>query len=70
MSQTHTTAITVTGSTVDSGTTSETPRLDITAEMPTAGTDISEVSSKLNKSQTPRAHLNGFMCNVHDDREH
>lgn len=32
----HTLAIAITGSTADSGTTSETPRLDITDEMPAA----------------------------------
>lgn len=50
MTQKHKMAISVPGSTVDSGTTSETLRLDSTTEMRAAYTDISGVSSTLEAS--------------------
>lgn len=43
-------AIAVTGSTVDGGRTSETPRLDTTTDMAAVFTDISNVSAKLETS--------------------
>ncbi|ROL41030.1 hypothetical protein DPX16_22873 [Anabarilius grahami] len=48
--QTHRMAAAVTGSTIDRGTTSETPILDTTAEPSAARTDVSGVSAKLEAS--------------------
>lgn len=67
----HTIAIAITGSTADNGTTSETPRLDITAEMPVAHTDISVVSSRLEASHKCLGNAVISSCaTLIDDRKH
>lgn len=50
VAQTHIMAIVITGCTISSGTTSETPWLETTTGVPSAHNDISDVSSRLKAS--------------------